>query len=142
MDHIDKIARMLTEDPDIFESRKQVPKKKKKYVVEVSKKPILEEKKNKKEPSNKPDEEVFGKEFRALLGLEDKPEPADPSKKDRNQKSPNNELDGAEQPENSPYLKEAKARKKKKCGRCDFDPPLEWSEAEEYGLCARCSEEL
>jgi len=42
-------------------------------------------------------EEVFGKEFRALLGLEDKPEPANPNKKDRNQKSPNNKLDGAKQ---------------------------------------------
>lgn len=107
MDLVNKIAKLLTEDPDIFEEEKQTPKKRK-FKVIVSQKPVVfEEKKKdkKKTESNKPDEETFGKEFRTLLGLDEKSEPADPSKKDRNQKSPNNKLDGAEQPKNSPYMK-------------------------------------
>ena len=64
---INKIARFITDDPNIFNEE------------------------------NKPDEDEFEKEFKDLEGIEHKPEPADPSKKDRNQKSPNNKLDGAKQ---------------------------------------------
>lgn len=136
---INKIAKLITEDPDIFNEAGKKPltgrqqkkaskaiKKRMKNSEELQKK--SKEHKSKEElakhaaaieysvarreskkrnqaivEDNEPDEDDFDKEFRVLLGLEDKPEPADPSKKDRNQKSPNNKLDGAKQ-SGKPYL--------------------------------------
>ena len=142
MYRINDIAKLLTEDPDVFveagEAVKSSPKvkpasKAKRALKQKPKESDVKSKENPKAKGNKPTEEAFGKEFRALLGLEDKPEPADPSKKDRNQKSSNNELDGAKQ-SGKPYLEWQVG--KDRCRDCRTS----LGSSDNEGLCSKCKE--
>lgn len=92
----------------------------------------------KKEPSNKPDELDVEDDFEVHDGYdEDKKEPGKPGKQKR-KSSLQDGPEGEKGSKKSPYLKEEK--EPKKCGRCDLG--LEWSKAEEHGLCDECSKEL
>ena len=75
--YVDFIAKMITEDPDVLREASKKSKSK-------SKRP-------------KVDKDGFENKFKVDDALEDKDEPSDPSKKDRNQTSKLNDNDGAKQ---------------------------------------------
>ena len=108
---IRRIARLVTEEPCIYTEAAE-PKSKPKvkpatktqrgFKVEAKKDSGVKSKPAPKPKKNKPTEEIFGKEFRAMLGLDDKSEPGDPSKNVA--PDPLTDADGAKQT-GSAYLK-------------------------------------
>lgn len=79
-EQINQVAKMLTDDPDIFSEAK-------------------------KEPSNKPDDLEVGDKFEVHDGYDERSEPADPGDQHRSS-SLQDGPDGSKQPKDSPYLED------------------------------------
>jgi len=114
---IEKIANMLTDDPDVFSETKQGP-------------------------SNPPDDLEVEDEFKVHDGHEESKEPKEPGKQGR-KSSLQDGPDGAKQSKGSPYLKEeelAPNKRSKKCTKCKS--ALSKERQKDSWLCKKCQNKL